>query len=393
MALDGAAEFDETLQIMLDPYPIAITILHDRRDESSLIALLQQLSTAQRSGKVAIWHRGNMLPGGNIPATIRQRIQSAQIILLFMSADFIADHSSELQQAVLAQRHGTVVVPVLCRPVLMDDLPLDGLATLPLELPVSQHRDKDEAWAVVARDLLRLADILRQSLPLKPLLSLAADTAGGSGALAKDAPPIHGKIVVLFLSSSPLDASTVDAGRDVKNIDRCLKAFASRDRFELVQKWAVATEELTQLLLDHRPNIVHFTGHGTRSGQIVLEDGHGQARAVPTEPLAKLFAALSPFSNIQCVVLNACYAEVQARALVEHVSCVVGITDKVHAKSAAAFSAGFYATLAAGGSYAMAFDIGRIQIELLEQFECDLRLLVKPGQDAHQLRLIAPASP
>ena len=196
------------------------------------------------------------------------------------------------------------------------------------------------------------------------------------------------KIVVLLMSSSPLDASPLDVGRDVKQISRCLQTFPSRDRLAFVQEWAVDIAELLQLLLKHKPNILHFSGHGVRSGQIVLEDGNGQARVVPTQALARLFETLNQDGSIQCVVLSACYAEPQARAIAEHVNFVVGITNQIHDVTAASFSAGFYSSLAAGKTFADAFALGLTQIALMENKEADIRLLTKPGQDARQMRLL-----
>jgi hypothetical protein len=43
-----------------------------------------------------------------------------------------------------------------------------------------------------------------------------------------------------------------------------------RDRFELEQHWAVRFSDVAEALLRHTPHIVHFSGHGTQAGTIVL---------------------------------------------------------------------------------------------------------------------------
>ena len=56
-----------------------------------------------------------------------------------------------------------------------------------------------------------------------------------------------------------------------------------RDKFVVEQEWAVRVADLQGSLLRHRPAIVHFSGHGSQAGEIILEDqaGHGQPGLTP----------------------------------------------------------------------------------------------------------------
>ena len=56
-----------------------------------------------------------------------------------------------------------------------------------------------------------------------------------------------------------------------------------------------------------QPDIVHFSGHGSETSEIVLEDQAGASRVVPQHALSRLFSVLP--GKIRCVVLNACYSE------------------------------------------------------------------------------------
>lgn len=99
-------------------------------------------------------------------------------------------------------------------------------------------------------------------------------------------------------------------GEEVREIEAVLERSKNRDKFEMVSKWAVRVDDLRRTLLDHKPNIVHFCGHGAGIEGLVLEDNFGAIRLVSRESLASLFELFR--SVIECVLLNACYSEVQA---------------------------------------------------------------------------------
>lgn len=45
-----------------------------------------------------------------------------------------------------------------------------------------------------------------------------------------------------------------------------------RDQFNLQSHWALRVNELQELFLRHKPDIVHFSGHGSDASEIVLEN-------------------------------------------------------------------------------------------------------------------------
>jgi len=50
-------------------------------------------------------------------------------------------------------------------------------------------------------------------------------------------------------------------------------------------------------------------------------------------------------SSVKLVVLNACYSESAAEALLAHVDCVVGMAGSIHDDAARSFAIGFYGGL------------------------------------------------
>ncbi len=169
-------------------------------------------------------------------------------------------------------------------------------------------------------------------------------------------------IKILFLAANPKDTESLRLGEEVREIKERLRLADLRDEFEVEQEWALRVSDLQDHLLRHQPEIVHFSGHGSRTGQIVLEGRTGNSSPVSAAALKRLFAALK--DNIRCVVLNACYAEAQAQGIVESIDCVIGMTRAITDQSAIAFAAGFYQALGYGRSIQTAFDLGCLQIDL-----------------------------
>ncbi|MEM6403767.1 MAG: CHAT domain-containing protein, partial [Cyanobacteria bacterium P01_D01_bin.116] len=135
-----------------------------------------------------------------------------------------------------------------------------------------------------------------------------------------------------------------------------------RELFDLKQRWAVRFGDVYQALLDFKPQIVHFSGHGSGNDGLALEDEDGNLKLVDNLALAKLFELFS--TTVECVVLNACYSEVQAIAIAKHIPYVIGMNQEIGDKAAIKFATGFYNALGAGESVEFAYKLGCNVIQL-----------------------------
>ncbi|MBD2471706.1 CHAT domain-containing protein [Nostoc sp. FACHB-145] len=165
------------------------------------------------------------------------------------------------------------------------------------------------------------------------------------------------KRTILILASSPSNTAKLRLDIEVREIDEGLRRAQQREQFSLQQRWAVRTNDLRRALLDFNPQIVHFCGHGSGDRGLVLENDAGNAQLVPTNALASLFKLFAN-QGVECVVLNACYAEVQAEAISQHINYVVGMSDEISDDAALKFAVGFYDALGAGRSYEDAYEFG-----------------------------------
>ena len=199
------------------------------------------------------------------------------------------------------------------------------------------------------------------------------------------------KIKALFLAANPRSTSQLAIDEEMHAIEQKLRAAEHRDVLVFQSAWAVRPDDLLQLLNQHQPHIVHFSGHGSGAG-LSLAGDDGRDRLVTTRALKMLFTTLK--GNIRLVVLNACYSREQAQALVEIIDCVIGMKESIGDDAATAFASSFYRAMGFGRSIQEAFEQGITSLLLEGITEENIpELLVKEGVDANKVVLIAQGNP
>jgi Effector-associated domain 10/CHAT domain len=174
--------------------------------------------------------------------------------------------------------------------------------------------------------------------------------------------PSSSKVSILVLAASPVGEARLRLDKEVREISQVLRLAKKGHNFVLEQRWAVRPDDLQDALLDIEPSIVHFCGHGTGSGGLALESEDGKTPLVSTTALANLFKLLN--KHVNCVVLNACYSELQADAIHQYINHVVGMTQEIGDTAAINFSKGFYRALANDRSFEDAYEFGCNAIDL-----------------------------
>ena len=195
------------------------------------------------------------------------------------------------------------------------------------------------------------------------------------------------RIKALFLASNPKGTEPLELDREIREITAKLRASEYRDSVDLVSAWAVRPDDLLQLLNQHKPQIVHFSGHGSRAGEIILVDDQGASKSVSPAALKALFSTLK--DNIRLVILNACYSRTQAEAITQVIDCAIGMNDAIGDPAAITFAASFYRAIGFGRSIKEAFDQGVVAL-MLEGIpeENKPQLLTREGVDAAKISLL-----
>ncbi len=169
-------------------------------------------------------------------------------------------------------------------------------------------------------------------------------------------------VIVLFLTADPTTESRLRLGEEQREIQEKIRLAKYRDRFGFEARTSVRPQDISQALLDVKPHIVHFAGHGDSSGALCFEDKMGQSQLVEPDVLSDLFGQFK--DQVGCVILSACFSEKQAKSIAKHVNYVIGMNNAISDPAAIAFAIGFYQALGAGESVEKAFALGTIQIRL-----------------------------
>jgi len=154
------------------PDAISIFVSYAHADEGLRNELAKQLRVLERQGIIQSWHDQKMLPGSNRRQEIDQQLNSAQIILLLLSPDFMNSDSCcnvELKRAI--ERHNAneaCVIPIVLRPVDWQELPIGKLRALPTDAnPVTKWSDRDEAFFNVTQGIKQVVKTIKErSLPI-----------------------------------------------------------------------------------------------------------------------------------------------------------------------------------------------------------------------------------
>ncbi len=123
---------------MIDrPDNINIFILYATEDEPLKKELEDHLSLLQRLGYIDVWHEGQVQAGAEKEQVVAEYMEKAHIILLLISANFLAPdtytrYETELRRAYERQKKGAVtIIPVILRHCVWQLDILAGLNPLP----------------------------------------------------------------------------------------------------------------------------------------------------------------------------------------------------------------------------------------------------------------------
>jgi hypothetical protein len=109
------------------------------------------LTPLQKVGQITIWSDLNLKEGADWGKELRQHLESAAIILLLISPDFLASdfcYDTEMRRAIERHEQGSArTIPILLRPVHWHDMPFAKLQVLPSNaLPITKWSDRDDAF-------------------------------------------------------------------------------------------------------------------------------------------------------------------------------------------------------------------------------------------------------
>ena len=151
--------------------PFKIFFCYAHEDEPLLNKLKSHLSPLRRQGLIKMWHDRDISAGTEWEQEIKEQLNTARIILLLISPDFMDSdycYGIEMQRALERDKRGeALVIPIILRPVHLQDV-LGNLQALPIDAkPVmsSSWHSQDEAFFNVTEGIRTVAVKVMSSLP------------------------------------------------------------------------------------------------------------------------------------------------------------------------------------------------------------------------------------
>ena len=147
---------------------IKIFYSYSRKDLEMRNTLEDHLAALREANKISTWHDLQLEAGTAWEPAILNKLDTADIILLLVSRNFIASkycYGTELKRAIARHNDGTArVIPIILSPCDWNhpDVPFSKLNVLPTHAnPIKSWTDPDDAFTIVARSIRETVDQLR----------------------------------------------------------------------------------------------------------------------------------------------------------------------------------------------------------------------------------------
>jgi internalin A len=147
---------------------VSVFYSYAHADAKARLRLDKHLAPLRRLGLIVDWYDNDILPGDAWSEEIATRLNSADMVLLLVSPDFMSsEYCQEIELAAAMKKEKddeTVVLPIIIRRTnAWAKLPIGKLKALPAGgKPIQNWKPQDDGWADVAAGIERAAEVLRE---------------------------------------------------------------------------------------------------------------------------------------------------------------------------------------------------------------------------------------
>ena len=148
--------------------PVQVVVSYSHRDEALRRRLDANLKLLQNQGLISIWNDRKIMPGDVWESVIEEEFQNADIILLLVSADFLAsDYCQNMEVRIALRKHShaeSSLIPVIVRACDWKEAVFGKFQALPKDgKPITSWANRDEAWSDVAVGIRKAVVELRRN--------------------------------------------------------------------------------------------------------------------------------------------------------------------------------------------------------------------------------------
>lgn len=151
-------------------------------------------------------------------------------------------------------------------------------------------------------------------------------------------------VKVLLISADPKDTATTRLDDERRALRLALREADFRHKIKVKNIHGCRIDDVQGALNHHKPDILHFIGHGDKSG-LYFEDRDNKAKLVPMKALADV---LKQCKTIKLVILSTCHSRYEGQCIADAVGSLIGMEGAIRNKDAIAFTKDFYTALGAG---------------------------------------------
>jgi tetratricopeptide (TPR) repeat protein len=147
---------------------IKLFYCYARKDKPFRDELEIHLSWLKRRYQLTDWYDREILPGEEWEQTIDKDLNTAHLIILLISPDFMASDycfGKEMRRALERHKEGTCrVIPIILRPTYWEDAPFSNIQLLPTNAkPITSWPNPDEAFQDVVTEISHtIKDLLKE---------------------------------------------------------------------------------------------------------------------------------------------------------------------------------------------------------------------------------------
>jgi hypothetical protein len=146
--------------------PLKLFYSYAHEDEDLREALQTHLMILERQGLIEPWHDRAISAGTEWAGAIDEHLEKADVILLLVSANFLAsDYIFDIELKRAMEKHHANqarVIPIFIKPCDWSGTPFGKLQGLPKDtMPVTEWPNQDAAWTDVAKGIRRAVEDIR----------------------------------------------------------------------------------------------------------------------------------------------------------------------------------------------------------------------------------------
>jgi subtilisin family serine protease len=143
---------------------VRVFVSYSHKDKPLFEEFSAHLAALERGGRIKVWSDQLIEGGMRWERAIYDQLDSAEVVLLLVSAYFMQSEFCYTKEFGRAVARGTKVIPIRVRPVTLTGTPLDAIQAWPPDArPVTSFPDPHEAWATVTQKLIETVATLRKS--------------------------------------------------------------------------------------------------------------------------------------------------------------------------------------------------------------------------------------